>query len=243
MSAVETITLLGQRLDLTILKDGFKPGLDSVMLAAACPAGEGDSVLDMGCAAGAAGLCVLKRVAGTILMGVDIQAEDVELARKNALHNDMTERAEFVCADIHDYEPDKLYDHVICNPPFMEAGTYISSPSGRKETAIGQASKAMHLEDWVMSGFHALESDGTITIIHRADMVDKIIQALGRRFGAIEIIPLQSKVDQDAKRVIVRAIKNRKTPARLHRPIIVHEADGEYTAFAQGILRDMKAIA
>lgn len=79
-------------------------------------------------------------------------------------------------------------------------------------------------------------------MIHRADMVDKIIQGLGRKFGAIEIMPLYPKIGQEAKRVIIRAIKDRKTSARLHAGIILHQENGGYTTAADAILRDGAAI-
>lgn len=63
-----------------------------------------------------------------------------------------------------------------------------------------------------------------------------IIQALGKRFGAVEIIPLWPRAGV-AKRVILRAIRNRKTPTVIHPGLVLHEADGAYTAAAENIVR------
>jgi tRNA1(Val) A37 N6-methylase TrmN6 len=46
-------------------------------------------------------------------------------------------------------------------------------------------------------------------------MVGRIIQGLGRRFGAVEIIPFWPKSGEPAKRVIIQAIKDRKPPASI----------------------------
>ncbi len=73
-------------------------------------------------------------------------------------------------------------------------------------------------------------------------MTDDIIQALGRRFGAVEIIPLWPRLGEAAKRVIVRARKDRQTPCTLHPGLVLHEAGGGYTPETDGILRDMAAL-
>lgn len=60
--------------------------------------------------------------------------------------------------------------------------------------------------------------------------------------GRIRIIPLFSKENQNAKRVIVTAQKDSKAPAVIHRGLIIHDANGNYTAQAEQILRDGKAF-
>lgn len=242
MSETEEIYLLDKKVRINVLVDGFKPGLDSVCLAAACPAEAGERVLDMGCGVGTAGLCVLKRVAGAILTGVDFQSDHIELARQNAVLNAMDERADFIESDIKNYSADKAFDHVICNPPFLETGAHLVSPSARRAMAMGHLEEDFDIAVWIKAGFNNLKSGGSLTLVHRADMLDKVILGMGKKFGAIEIIPLWPKAGRDARRVIVRAIKGRKTPAVLHAGIILHEDDGEYTSDANKVLKEMKLI-
>jgi tRNA1(Val) A37 N6-methylase TrmN6 len=98
------------------------------------------------------------------------------------------------------------------------------------------------VQDWVDAGFHNLKPGGSLTLIHRADYTDKILQALGRKFGAVEIIPLYPKAEREAVRVIIRAVKDRRTPARICPAIVLHEESGTYTHAADAILRDGAAI-
>ena len=79
-------------------------------------------------------------------------------------------------------------------------------------------------------------------MIHRADAVDKIVQGLGKKFGQVEIIPLWPRAGQPAKRVIVRARKDSRSPAILHPGLVVHNADGSYTPDADRILRGGAAL-
>lgn len=242
MNNAEEIYVLGKRVRLLQPVDGFRTSLDSVMLAAACPAGADEHILDLGCGVGGAGFCVLERVAGTHITGIDIQQSHIDLAVRNIALNAMTGRAEFICANAMTFSS-KEFDHVICNPPYLDAGTHTPSPTKEKATALYHDDESISVKDWIDAGFRNLKHGGSFTIIHRADHTDKIINGFGKRFGAIEIIPLWPRTGVPAKRVIIRAIKNRQTPATLHAGIVLHNTDGSYTPEADAILRRQAAIA
>lgn len=242
MGSTQEIYVLNKRLKLLHSEKGFKTSMDSVLLAASCPAKAGDHILDMGCGVGGAGFCVLSRVEGVKLTGVEIQTDHVELAEKNAVVNCLQKRTEFICSDIRDYKNENAFDHVICNPPYLEAGAHLRSPHEEKATAMGHDDKNLSVKDWVDAAHDCVRSNGTLSMIHRADKIDKIILALGKRFGAVEIIPLWPKVGVNAKRVIIRAVKHRKSPATLHAGLVLHNDEGEYTPEAEKILRDAERL-
>jgi len=238
MSDSTEIHLLDHKVRLLQVTDGFRSSLDSVFLAAVCPAGKGQTILDLGCGVGGAGFCLLWRVPETRLTGVELQADHADLARQNIALNGMEGRVEIVNADIRDFRSVERFDHVICNPPYLEAGTYTPSPQEKKAAALGHHGTDVSLDDWLEAAFYNLKSGGSFTIIHRADMTDKIIQGLGRRYGDIEIIPLWPHQGEEAKRVIIRAVKDRKSPAHLHPGIVLHTAEGDYTDESYSILRE-----
>lgn len=239
------ITILGQKVRLLQPDQGFRTGLDSVMLAAACPAGPGDTVLDMGAGVGGAGFALAFRVAGCHVTGIEVQQDYYDLAVQNTTLNDTLSNISFIHEDVFKYEvssPDKRFNHVICNPPYMESGAHLKSPDQGKAIAKGHDGDDQSIKHWVDAAFNVLKAKGTLTIIHRADMTDKIIQSFGKRFGAVEIIPLWPKAGQEAKRVIIRAVKDRRSPARLHSGIILHDDAGNYTKEADAVLRDAKSL-
>jgi tRNA1(Val) A37 N6-methylase TrmN6 len=238
----DEIHVLDHRVRLLQPVGGFRTSLDSVMLAAACPAQGSETLLDLGCGVGGAGFCVLARAPGTHLTGVDIQPDHIDLAVQNIALNNMEGRCSFIPGDIRSLNI-KEFDHVICNPPYLDAGTHTPSPSVPKATALYHGDEDRSVKDWVEAGFRNLKNGGSFTIIHRADHTDKIIQSFGKKFGAIEIIPLWPRTGEAAKRVIIRAIKNRKTPAKIHAGLVLHNADGSYTEQADKILRGGQAMA
>lgn len=255
MATTQEIYVLNKRLKLTHNVGAFKTSIDSVLLAAACPVKTGESVLDLGCGVGGAGLCVLTRVSGVHLTGVEIQAEHAALAYGNAAANNLADQCDFIACDIRDYQNENVFDHVICNPPYLEAGAHLRSPSEENAIAMGgalkkapcpqageRAVKQDELREWIDKAHDCLKSNGTLTMIHRADKIDKMIAALGKRFGAVEIIPLWPKQGEAAKRVILRAIKHRKSPAHIHAGLVLHDEAGEYSEAAQKILRHAAAL-
>ena len=241
MSSANPISVLNGALQLHQIEGGFKTSIDAVLLAAACPAQGGDHILDLGCGVGSAGLCVLSRINDTRLTGLDIQSDHIDAAHKNASLNSISERSVFKCIDIRNNE-DSGFDHVICNPPYEDAGAHLVSPNAKNATARGHLDKDITLEDWVKCAFAAVKSGGSFTIIHKAAKTQAIIRALGKSFGATEIIPLWPKAGKEAKRVIIRTIKHRKSPSRLHAGLVLHNGDGTYTDAANAILRGKAAL-
>ncbi len=243
MSINNPIHVLNKRVILYQAQDGFRTSLDSVMLAAACPAQEGDSILDLGCGVGSAGICVLERVKNTSLTGVDIQDDHIDIAKKNAEINNITNRIVFTCADIRASNEFGPHNHVICNPPYKDAGGYVHSPSVSKAKAMGHYDDAQNLQDWITCAWNHIKGQGSLTLIHEAGRTDTILHALysskgGRRFGNVEIIPLFPKSEMPAKRVIVRAYKHKKSPASILPGLIVHKDNGDYSEAAEQVLRN-----
>ncbi|MGZ9097216.1 MAG: tRNA1(Val) (adenine(37)-N6)-methyltransferase [Micavibrio sp.] len=241
----EEIFVLNKAIRLLQPEGGFRTSLDSVILAAACPAKAGDRVLDLGCGVGGATFSLRHRISGVLVQGIDKEAEYIELARQNIALNSDTGRCEFTLDDIREFRfssPDQRVEHVICNPPFLPAGTYTPSPDDLRAAALGHTDDDIDLKDWIDCAFHNLQPGGSLTMIHRADAVDKIIQEMGRRYGQIEIFPLWPRQGEAAKRVVVRARKDRRSPAVIHAGLVLHNADGSYTAAAELVLRAGHAL-
>jgi len=126
----------------------------------------------------------------------------------------------------------------ILNPPYQEKGTHTPSPEPIKALSHGEEASDASLTDWVKYAHRKLKQGGFLTLIHRADRLDDIINVLVARrwFGSLVIYPLFSRAGEDAKRVIIRARKERYAPTVLKTGLVVHEKDGKYTKEAAEIL-------
>ena len=79
--------LLGGRVRYAQPRQGFRSGIEPVLLAAAVPARAGERVLEGGTGAGAALLCLAARVPGVHGVGIERDGTLVSLARRNASAN------------------------------------------------------------------------------------------------------------------------------------------------------------
>jgi tRNA1(Val) A37 N6-methylase TrmN6 len=239
---------LDGRVHLRQPRAGFRSGLDAVFLAAACPAQAGDHVLEAGCGAGAASLCLQARVPNTKVTGVEIDPGLAALACENAAANGMTERFESVAADVTapraaldaaGLRPD-AYDHVMANPPFFSHGR--SRPAKDEGNARARAMPGGELEAWLRFLAASAKPSGTCTVIHTAEALPELLSAFDRRFGDLRITPLYPKAAAPAIRVIICGIKGSRAPVAITPGIILHEEDGTPTAAAKAILRDGCAL-
>lgn len=236
--------LLGGRVKLLQPVEGYRVAIDPVLLAAAVPAGAGDSVLDLGCGVGAAALCLAVRVPGCRVTGVEVQRELVRLAGENAARNGVADRVAIMAGDIG-HPPPRLepgsFAHVMANPPYVAAEAASPSPLPAKATATVEG--GADLAAWVRFALTMARPRGTITFIHRADRLEHLLAQFAGRAGGIVVLPLWPGAGKPAKRVIVHARKDVATPTRLLPGLVLHEADGRFTAAADAVLRDAKALS
>jgi tRNA1(Val) A37 N6-methylase TrmN6 len=236
--------LLGGRIRLRQPLRGYRVAIDPVLLAAAVPATTDDSVLDIGCGVGAASLCLAARVAGCRIIGLEPQRALVRLANDNAALNDLAERVVAVAGDLL-RPPPRLapgsFAHVMANPPFLERGA-ATAPLDAGKAAANVEGEA-DLAAWVRFALAMLRPKGSVTIIHRADRMEHLLAALAGHAGEIVVFPLWAGVGKPAKRLILRARKGIATPTRLAAGLVLHEADGRFTAAADAVLRGGAALA
>ena len=106
------------RLHLWQPRKGYRAATDPVLLVAACPAVAGQRVLDLGCGAGAASLCLAARVPGLQLAGLELQAAYATLARRNAAENGIDMQVEEGDLASMPRALRVAFDHVIAKTPY-----------------------------------------------------------------------------------------------------------------------------
>ncbi|MBS0273047.1 MAG: methyltransferase [Proteobacteria bacterium] len=228
---------IGGRVVVRQMGSGFRSGLDAVMLAASIPAKAGEEVLELGAGAGAASLCLARRVSCSVF-GIEIDPGLAALADENAAENDLSEHVHFIAGDVLDMPAElrRSFEHVMCNPPFHDEDGQTSPDAGRALALQDRGS----LTDWLTGGMKRVVSNGTFTAILRADRMNEALTALGGR-GAT-VFPLWPRAGEAAKRILVRVVKGSRAPFTLLPGLVLHEAGSNYTRAANAILRDGRAL-
>jgi tRNA1(Val) A37 N6-methylase TrmN6 len=242
MTTTTRDAFLGGRLTLEQPAAGFRAGLDSVMLAAAVLARPGEQVLELGSGVGAASLCLLTRVHGIHVTGIEMQADLAALASRNAAANSLDSRARFHAATVEQPPADlapQSFHHVMANPPFFVEGPADPSPDPARRAA--HSSDADLLSRWAATARRFLKPSGRYTVILPADRLPAQLAALDKGFGGITVIPLWPDAATPAKRIIVSAKLGSRAPFALHPGLVLHH-DGKNTQAAELILRGGEAL-
>ena len=240
--ALQTL-LLGGRVRLLQPAVGYRAGMDAALLAAAVGGTSGERVLEAGCGAGAALFQAAYRAPETLFTGVERDAAMLDLAQRNIGLNGVADRVHAVRADIDagfktlNVPP---FDAAFANPPFFDDPTGLRGPHPAK---AGAWLADGGLKSWTTFLLKAVREGGRILVIHRADRLADLLALLGEGAGSFRIRPVQPFADEQAKRVLVQAIKTGKAPLMLLPPLVLHERDGaKHTPRSDAILRGEAAL-
>ena len=237
---------LGGKVTLFQPKTGYRAGIDPVLLAASVPVRAGQSLLDLGCGAGAAALCVGARVPGVALTGVEQQAAYAALARRNGQANGVD--FQVIQADVAAL-PDALrqrqFDHVIANPPYFDPTRRSAATDAGREAAL---SAQTPLAIWIETAARRLRAKGYLHLVLHISQMPEALAACSARLGSIEVLPVTARAGRPAHVILLRARMAGRAAFRLHNPLVLHEGarhdrDGDsYTEQVTAVLRDGAAL-
>lgn len=232
---------LGGRLEVEQPRLGHRSGIEAVLLAAAAPLRAGQTIADLGAGAGVGGLCTLARVADSRAILVEADASMAALARANADRNRLADRVEVVAADLAARGAaaraglDGAADHAIANPPFHDPAAARISP--RKARA--HAAPAADLEGWVRFAAAVVRPGGTLTMVHRADALAAVLEAFGRRFGSLAVLPVHPRDGMPATRMLVQGHKGSRGPLAILPGLVLHGPEGHgFLPPVEAVLRE-----
>jgi tRNA1Val (adenine37-N6)-methyltransferase len=230
-------------------RQGYRTGIEPVVMAAAVPAEPGQAVLEGGTGAGAGLLCLAHRVTGLVGWGVEIMPEMCRLAKANLAANGHGGLG-VSCSDVRRAEDEvprpewanALFDHVMANPPWHDdAGTAPSEPLRR----AAKMSRKGELAGWINALSRRLRPRGSVTLIVPSAATPAALAALmASDCGGARLLPLWPRTGQPSRIVILQARLGDRGDFRLLPGLVLHR-DGEsrYTDAAEAILRGGARLA
>ena len=236
-----TDAFLGGKMILKQFKRGHRIGTDAILLAAAGRAAT--SIADLGCGSGGAGIAAALRLPDAALVLADKDRDALCLADENLAGNGLAGRGRCVEADF--FAPEKqraaaglareAFDLVLTNPPFFEMGAGRASPDAKRHAA--HRLEGGTLDDWIATAASVTRPGGALAIVHRADALGALLEAMAGRFGGILLRFVHPRENENAIRVLALAIKGSRAPLSVARSLELHNADGSFTAEAEAINR------
>jgi tRNA1(Val) A37 N6-methylase TrmN6 len=241
---------LGGALQILQLRDGYRAGLDAVLLAAAAPvaAGCGARVLDVGAGVGVVGLAVARRIPDAHATLVEFDPQQAALARANLVRNNLSDRARLIEADVSrplaelpELAPlAESFDCVLANPPYHTQGRGTAARDAAKAMANAMAEGSFGR--WARFMAAMARPGGSAAVIHKAEALPEILEVFAGRFGELLIVPIHTRSGTPATRVIVRGVKGSRAPLQIAAGLILHGDDGRFRPEVEAVLRQGAAL-
>lgn len=237
---------LGGRLYVSQPGNGFRAGLDSVLLGAAVSP-KSASLLDLGAGAGTAALVAMTHNTALSATLVESDPEMAALAAHNLAANDLAGRGRVLTLDVTARGkaraaaglPADHYESVIANPPFFDPGRGTAPSDAR---AAARHMDAAALDRWVKTAATHAAADGETIFVFPAHALVGLLTSFSARFGAIKVLPLTPREGESATRILVRGIKGSRAPLSLLASRALHLPEGrgfrpEFEAIFRGEAR------
>lgn len=211
--------------------DGFKFGLDAVLLANFADVRKNARVIDLGTGTGIIPVLLAGKTDAANIVGLEIQEDMAEMAGRSVKINSLEGRVEIVCGDIKESAGlfgASTFDVVVSNPPYMNEGGGIVNPDDSK--AIARHEIKCTLEDVVKSASRLLMPGGQLAMVHRPGRLVDIVWHM-RRCG-IEpkyIRFVHPSPGKKANLLLVKGLRGGRPHLKMLEPLYVYDESGKYT--------------
>lgn len=231
----ETLDILcNNRLRMIQKKRGYRFSIDAVILANFITLKEHERVLDIGTGCGIIPIYMAVNGKTNSIIGVEIQEELFELAKKNKEINSC-DNVDFIKGDvteITDRLKDMHFHVIISNPP------YTKERSGRKCPAesrlLARYESTLSLESLLMAASTILDNKGRLYLIFPARRLGEFIYtAKSKRLEPKRIRFVHPRYDERANLFLIECIKNSGVHMIVEKPLYIYE-DIYYTHEIEG---------
>lgn len=233
---MEENTLLksGERLDdlqnkgYHIIQDPgrFCFGIDAVLLSNFAKVKAGEKVLDLGTGTGILPILLEAKTKGEHFIGLEIQEESADMARRSVAYNRLEEKINIVTGDIKEaaqlFGP-ASFDVITTNPPYMINDHGLKNEADAK--TIARHEILCTLDDILRESAKVLkEGKGRFYMIHKpfrlAEIMTKMCQY---RLEPKRIQFIHPYIDKEPTMVMIEGMKGGKSRVTIEPPIIMYK--------------------
>ncbi len=227
----ETLDDLQNGYSLIQKKDGFRFGVDAVLLADFANVKSTSKVIDIGTGTGIIPILLYARNKPKSIVGIEIQSDMAEMAARSILYNKLENAIEIRNMDLKEASSilgKSEFDVVVSNPPYVKQEAGINNPDMKK--AIARFELMCTLEDVVQSAKDLLKTGGKLFMVHRSDRLVDIIYTmrdLGMEPKRIRFV--HSAYSKRPHLVLIEGVRGGKAELKFMDPLYIYDDKGLYT--------------
>ena len=223
---------------------GHRSGLDALLIAGSLKEDAAGKLADLGAGSGVAGLaCVASNPKIEVVL-VEKNPLMANLAQKTLRLRDNLQFASRIRVLEADVELsgakresagliENSFDYVIMNPPYNHEGMCASPDLLRSEAHV---MGLFGLDAWMRTAVSILKPGGELTIIYRTEKIGELYACCQGRFGGLVVVPVHSRSDEAAKRILVKMTKGSRAPLSIMPGIVLHDADGTASELGEAVM-------
>lgn len=222
-----------QRSGLIIIQNPARPrfSMDAVLLSEFAGVKSGDHCIDLGTGTGVIPLLVWARRAPARMVGVELQADMADMARRSVELNGLSDKIEIVHADLKN-APELFglgrFDVVLSNPPYQRLDRGV--PSAENDLALARHEVACTLADVAVVAGKLLKSRGRLAMVHRpARLADLLAQMRAARLEPVRLRFVQARRDSPPMMVLAEAVKDSKAALKMMPTLLLYGEDGRHS--------------
>lgn len=237
--------LLGGRIKIFQKEKGYRFSLDVLLIAHFVHLKRGDHIVDLGTGSGVIAMIMAGRRECSKVIGVDIQEEFVDMAKRSVECNNLQEKVDIRMGDIRTIETlfdGNSFDVSIFNPPYRKLKSGRINPSNQKSIARHEIKGTLH--DFLRAAAYVLKKSGRAYIIYPATRMVELLSSM--RTAGIEpkrMRLVHSHSDSRGEFVLVEGKKGGREELEVLPPLVVYDIASEYTEAMNGIFRELSDLA
>ncbi len=212
-------------------KAGYRFSIDAILLAGYIRPQKDCRLIDLGCGCGIISLMVAHRFPTLQLFGVEIQPALASLARRNVAENRLGDRILILDRDMKSLSQEMTrgpVDVIFSNPPFGRASGGRINPN--MERALARHEIMVSLKELTAITHRMLRTGGRFFTIFPAERItDLLCHMRADRIEPKRIRMVHSYETDPPKRILVEGVAGGQPGVSIGRPLVIYQADGEYT--------------
>lgn len=221
-------------------KRGYRFSVDALLLEDFISARHLGNGVELGAGSGVISILLAKRRKNAKIIAVEIQESLARCAKRNVEMNQLDKRVEVLTKDIKklkDILPPNKFDFVFSNPPFRKTKSGLLSVN--EERAVARHEIKITLHDIIATASYLLKNTGKFYLIYHPFRLIELTGLLHRvRLEPKRIRFVHSGIGEEAKMVLIEAVKGSGAWLKIEPPFYIYEKGSEYTADMRRIYGD-----
>ena len=212
-------------------KDGFKFGIDAVLLSDFACIKSKHKVMDLCTGTGIIPFLVYGKYTPQSVYGLEIQEDMIDMAKRSIKLNSLEEKVFFINEDLKNIEFLKKlqkFDVVTVNPPYKLNDAGIINPNDK--LAIARHEILCNLEDVISASRVLLKDNGRLFMIHRPERLADIFTLMRKyKIEPKRVKMIHPKIGKAPNIVLVEGQRDGGEYLKWEAPLYVYDNNGKYT--------------